>query len=65
MTVMRVLGLILGLMMLVSQGYAVYAGEFYWVQGLMTLSVGTLFLIYGATGRDVLKRLSIHSLGTK
>ena len=61
MTVMRAIGLILGLLMLISQVHAVYAGAFSWVQGVICVSVGVIFVSYGLTGRDYLRRLSVTS----
>ena len=56
MTVMRAIGLILGLLMLISQVHAVYSGTFSWVQGVICVSVGVIFVSYGLTGRDYLRR---------
>ena len=56
MTVMRAIGLILGLLMLISQVHAVYSGTFFWVQGVICVSVGVIFVSYGLTGRDYLRR---------
>lgn len=63
MTVMRAIGLILGLLMLISQVHAVYSGAFFWVQGVICVSVGVIFVSYGLTGRDYLRRLSVATLG--
>lgn len=63
MTVMRAIGLILGLLMLISQVHTVYSGTFSWVQGVICVSVGVIFVSYGLTGRDYLRRLSVATLG--
>ena len=61
MTVMRAIGLCLGLLMLISQVHAVYTEAFFWVQGVICVSVGVIFVSYGLTGRDYLRRLSVTS----
>ena len=63
MTVMRAIGLCLGLLMLISQVHAVYTEAFLWVQGVICVSVGVIFVSYGLTGRDYLRRLSVATLG--
>ena len=63
MTVMRAIGLCLGLLMLISQVHAVYTEAFFWVQGVICVSVGVIFVSYGLTGRDYLRRLSVATLG--
>ena len=63
MTVMRAIGLCLGLLMLISQVHAVYTEAFFWVQGVICVSVGGIFVSYGLTGRDYLRRLSVATLG--
>ena len=63
MTVMRAIGLILGLLMLISQVHAFYSGTFSLVQGVICVSVGVIFVSYGLTGRDYLRRLSVATLG--
>ncbi len=63
MTVMRAIGLCLGLLMLISQVHAVYSGTFSWVQGVICVSVGVIFVSYGLTGRDYLRRFSVATLG--
>ena len=42
MTVMRAIGLCLGLLMLISQVHAVYTEAFFWVQGVICVSVGVM-----------------------